>query len=213
MAGVDLAVGERPRNWLRPAPSPVEVLDVAPSDTLPETLDAFIAWLATGGDAALLGPIAQRVAPAGDRAAALMILADMPGVEDAPAGRLFDGPVAPLFERMLAAIGTTREAVWLAPLFPARPAGGADATRVSALAEIARRHVALVRPRRLLLMGKCAGEAMLGDVPARGSVHRLDFAGTAVATVATFGPAALLDSATLKPAAWADLRLLMGEDL
>jgi DNA polymerase len=171
---------------------------------LPTTLDAFRSWWLA--DATLPGPPAQRVAPGGDAASGVMILIDMPDGGDAAAGRLLSGEASALFDRMLAAIGRARESVYLASIWPARPAGGiVDRQAGQALIATARHHIALAAPRRLLLVGRGPVEGLLGlDVPqARGRLHDVD----GVPTVVTHLPAPTW-RAPLKAAAWADLLLL-----
>lgn len=218
LAGVDMAVAEDARDWLKPVAAPAaapQATETAPAPVpqpaFPETLDSFLHWLAEHDDDALLGPRARRVAPEGDPNAGLMILIDMPGQEDADEGRLLSGPAGRLLDRMLAAIGTGRDRAWIAPLSPARPAGGRiDAQHLSALAKVARHHIALVEPRRLILLGAPAAEAMLGigHAEARGKSHEINH----IPTIATFTPHVLLGAPAMKAGAWADLRpMLKGE--
>jgi DNA polymerase len=77
-------------------------------------------------------------------------------------------------------------------------------------AEIARRQIALVKPRRLLLFGDAPSVALLGKrlVQARGHVHKVD----GVRTVATFHPRHLIKRPLDKSLAWQDLLLLMEDE-
>lgn len=217
VAGVTHDVGEEPRDWLAPvrlAAAPVDAPAIAMqvADALPATLDAFVGWLAAEADPALLGPPARRVLPSGNATADLMVLIDLPEGEDVEAGRFMAGPAGKLLDRMLAAIGRTRDTIWLAPLLPARPAGGRiDAGSLPALAELTRHHVALVAPKRLLLMGECATRCLTGlnQPQARGRTHVLDFNHLSIMTVATFGPTTLLAAPAMKRGAWADLQILL----
>ncbi|MBU3079011.1 uracil-DNA glycosylase [Sphingomonas quercus] len=213
LAGVDMAVAEDARDWLRPiAPPPaaaeVPAVEAAAQPALPDTLDGFVQWLAGHDDDALLGPRLRRVAPEGDATAALMILVDMPGQEDAEEGRLLSGAAGRLLDRMLAAIGAARDGTWLAPLSPARPAGGRIAAQhLAPLAAMARHQLALVKPDRLILFGAQAAEAMLGlgHADARGRLHNIN----GIPTIATFNPQVLLGAPAMKAGAWADLRLML----
>jgi len=210
-AGVDALVGEEPRNLLA-APAPVRASEAAPalSADRPETLDGFLAWLTETRDLAGAAPGAPRIAPAGDPASGLMILADMPTPEDFAEVRLVSGAAGRLFDSMLAAIGRDRAHVWLAPLSPLRPPGGRLAgAEIEALAALARHHIALVKPKALFLLGDVATKALLG-LPlnsVRGRVHLLEPSG--VKCVASFKPEFLLAHPQQKRRAWDDLRLLM----
>jgi len=200
-AGVDTIVGEAPRDWLNPkakeaaAPAPVP---------LPETLEALCEWLATSPDLPLAAPGAARAAPAGDPAADLMILVDMPAAD----GALLSGEAGLLFDRMLGAIGRTRETIYLAPLSPVRtPTGAIDEASAARLAEIARRHIALVQPKAVLLFGDICGKALVGApvAGARAKWHEIG----GIKALVTIRPEKLLTQKALKALAWADLQMLM----
>jgi uracil-DNA glycosylase len=76
-----------------------------------------------------------------------------------------------------------------------------------ACAEIARRHIALAKPERLILLGDGPCVALLGKrlVEARGHIHKVE----GVRTVATFHPRHLINRPLDKSLAWKDLLLLM----
>ena len=213
-AGVDTIVGEEPRNWLAPAPKPAAAMpEPTPAAVpAPQTLPDFRAWLNESRELPFASPTAPRVGPSGDPESGLMILVDMPSAEEVAAGRLLSGPAGALFDRMLTAIGRDRESIYLAPLSPVRsPSGAIDARSAPILADIARRHVALVRPKALLLFGDACAKAMLGTAVAgaRGRWHELDTPAGRIRTVATIRPEKLLQQPKLKPMAWADLQMLM----
>jgi len=228
LAGVDTLVEEAPCDWLAPAADaatpaskafPASPAPAPQPASLPATLDAMRALLA---DDPTFGPAprdggAPRLLPEGSPTSGLMLLTGMPEADDAAAGTLFAGRIGLLFDRMLAAIGRDRASIYLSAISPARPAGGRIAPETAdACARIALHHVALARPRVLLLMGKEASCAILGaDIPeTRGRLHRLDQGpdqGEAgVTAVATFHPRLLLQRPSLKAAAWSDLRLALG---
>jgi DNA polymerase len=77
-------------------------------------------------------------------------------------------------------------------------------------AEIARKQIRLVRPKRLLLFGGGAAQALLGKpLPqARGHVHKVE----GVRAVATFHPRDLINQPSNKSLAWKDLLLLMEDE-
>ena len=89
---------------------------------------------------------------------------------------------------------------------------------VGACADLARHHVQLAAPKRLLLLGDAACRAILGQplMAARGRVHHPELGptgrGARVPAVASFHPRFLLTSPSAKAGAWADL-LLFTEDL
>jgi DNA polymerase len=209
-AGVDVAVGEAPRGWLRgnetPAPAPL-----APSSSTekPGNLPAFQAWLATARGLPMDRPGASRVAPHGVEAAKVMLLSDLPDRDDAGAGRPIGGEAWSLATRMLAAIGMKADDAYVASLSCFHAPGARFNGDLAACAEIARDHVRLARPERLILFGDAPARALLGEplARARGRVHRIE----GVRTVATFHPRWLLQRPSDKALAWRDLLLLMSE--
>ena len=217
-AGVDTLVDEEPRDWLRPKAKeplqPAPAAAEAPSDTLPDQLDLFQAWLASSDGLAFASPAAARICPAGDPASGLMILADMPTGEDCAAGTLISGEAGRLFDRMLAAIGRDRNSIYLAALSCIRsPSGQLNSESMKSCAALARHHLGLAAPRAVLLFGDSCAKAMLGlSVPqARGRWHEIATHAGPVKALATIAPRQLLDSPRLKAMAWADLQMLIEE--
>ncbi len=221
-AGVDTLVDEQPRDWLAAAVAPAFAAPIAPAlrmATLPDTLEAFAAWR-TGPDAPEAGWPGGRLSPQGHASAPLWIFTDLPEREDLKAECLLSGAQGRLLERMLAAIGLSRDGVFVVPLAIARPPAGRIGREVEPrLAEVARHHLSLGRPVRALLLGETTSRALLGINchQARGSVHRINHtsgpAGVEAATmiVASLHPRLLLERPFAKADAWRDLRLLGSE--
>jgi DNA polymerase len=141
-----------------------------------------------------------------------MMLADMPGSEDCASGTLLSGEVGRLFDRMLAAIGRSRETIYLASLSCLRsPGGRLDGEAGGRCAALARHHIGLVQPRALLLFGDAPSTNLLGlnMAQARGRWHDLATHAGPVRTLVTLPPDLLLKSPKLKAHAWADLQMLM----
>jgi DNA polymerase len=218
-AGVDVLVEDSPRNWLaRPAdpPKPSALArsftpDPTPAQSdLPTTLPDLLAWM-RGSDVPEAGWGRTRLLPSGDPASDVMVLVDLPEPGDAEAGRLLSGEVGELFDRMLHAIGRSRETIWLAPIATARVLGRISEETAHRLVEIARHQIALVRPKRLLVMGERPNAALIGPdwQKRRGVYHSLNFSDHIVETVGTFHPSLLNSSPSYKKEAWKDLQLLV----
>ena len=210
-AGVDVAVAEEPRNWLSPPPKPAtpDANIAEPShDTLAELQD----WLAGSAQLPLASASARRILPHGPENAAVMLLSDAPALEDLASGQPIGGEAWALAERMLGAIGIPADQAYSASLtcFHSPGARLTDEDR-AACADLARKHIALVKPKLLLLLGDGPCKALLGQpLPAaRGHVHKLE----GVRTVATFHPRWLLQRPSDKAKAWNDLLLLMETDI
>lgn len=193
----------------RPAPM-AEAPRPAPGRSLPDTLAGFQAWLASTDKLSI--PLGARLGPSGDPASGLMVLVDLPEAVDIETGRLLSGPMGELFDKMISAMKRDRSALYLSSMAPGRPSGGyVDPASGALFSELARHHVALAKPRALLLMGEAPSRAFLGKgfVEARGSVHDVKLGDGAVSAVATFHPRTLLQHPQQKRRAWEDLQLLM----
>ena len=213
-AGVDVAVQDAPRDWLKPAASPQTaapkpVANVA--EPASETLAELQQWLASSAQIPLATATARRILPHGPEDAAIMLLSDSPALEDFTSGQPIGGDSWALATRMLAAIGLTADQAYSASLSCFHsPGSRMSEEERQACADIARRHIALAKPKRLLLLGDgpCAG--LLGKrlIQARGHVHKIE----GVRTVATFHPRHLINRPLDKALAWKDLLLLMEDE-
>lgn len=213
-AGVETLADDEPRDWLAlPVTKPTAIAakpDVAsaPAEVLPDTLDAFIAWRMgdTAPEAEWLTP---RIGPSGDAGAELMVLTDVPEAEDRDA--LMTGKEGRLLDRMLAAMGESRESVYLASMAVARPITeripGEDEAR---LIELAQHHIALAAPKRLLLLGQTASRVRSttnGSAQSQGEQDSNDFAGNML-VAAIRHPRFLLERPAAKAEAWKQMQPL-----
>lgn len=152
----------------------------------------------------------------GNPAARLMVIGEAPGREEDRAGLPFVGRSGQLLDRMLAAIGLSRHsetaatAAYITNTLPWRPPGNREPSsdEIAAMLPFLYRHVELVAPDVLLLVGSSAVRTVLGtsDGITRRRGKWFDFAGRPV--IATWHPAALLRDPIRKREAWADLLML-----
>jgi uracil-DNA glycosylase len=221
-AGVDTLVEDEPRDWLArrdPPKTPVvQAIETVASSlapvemALPPALGELLAWMRASADVPEARWGSRRILPAGNPKSDLMILTDMPEPGNAEADTLMTGELGVLFDKMLAAIGRDRSSIWLAPFATVRPVGGRVAPdALKRLTEIARHHIGLVVPKRLLIMGDAPSRALLGTeaIAARGQTRPLNLGHATVETVATFHPRLLLERPAYKAQAWKDLQLLV----
>lgn len=211
-SGVDVAVSEEARDWRKQSPPPAtQTLAqsvVRESESIPSDFAAFRGWIEQSSDLPLAAPGARRVLPRGEAGAEIMLMTDVASTEDD--GEPIGGEAWQLASRMLAAIGFTAEQAYLANLScfssPGASLSGADLDRC---VEIARQHIALAAPKRLILFGDGPSRAFLGGpvTQRRGKIHKVEGA----RTIATFAPRWLLQRPADKALAWRDLLLLMEE--
>jgi len=147
----------------------------------------------------------------------LMFIGEAPGAEEDRLGRPFVGQSGRLLDRMLASIGLDRTRnFYITNILPWRPPGNRTPTdgEITLFLPFVLRHIALVRPRHLVLLGGVAAKALLrsreGITRLRGRWHEVpvEELGRPVPALATLHPAYLLRNPAAKREAWADLLLL-----
>ena len=106
-----------------------------------------------------------------------MLISEFPAREDAGDGKPIGGAAWQLMVKMLAAIGIGEAAAYSASLACFHlPAAKLDADALDRCADLMRHHIALVKPKRLLLLGDAPARALIGQplATARGKVHRIE---------------------------------------
>ncbi len=215
--GVDTFIDEAPVPWLsRAAAKTAPVAEpesataqAAVAHPIPTTLADFRHWFMTTDTTAGLGLPARRIAPSGNENADVMVLIDMP--EGSDRDTLLSGDAGILFDKMLAAIGLDRSSIYLASITPTRPPSGMiDEITMPALSEIALRHVKLVAPKSLWLLGRAPSRAITGlnEIEARGRLHKINHESGTISAMASLHPRNLLQNPGRKATVWADMLML-----
>ncbi|WP_089997151.1 uracil-DNA glycosylase [Cognatiyoonia koreensis] len=148
----------------------------------------------------------------GNPAARVMIVGEAPGREEDRAGKPFVGQAGQLLDKMLAAIGLNRatedpaQSIYITNVLPWRPPSNRtpDADEIAMMLPFLNRHVALVDPKILILMGNTPCQALLG----RAGITRIRGQWMDVldrSAMPMFHPAYLLRQTAAKRDAWADL--------
>jgi uracil-DNA glycosylase family 4 len=155
----------------------------------------------------------------GNRAASLMLVGEAPGAEEDRQGKPFVGPSGQLLDRMLAAIGLDRSAVWITNLLFWRPPGNRPptTTEVAICQPFLERQIELLAPGLILFLGGSAAKALLdvseGVTRLRGRRFTYQPAGALapIPAYVTFHPAYLLRQPLHKRLVWRDLLTLREE--
>jgi uracil-DNA glycosylase len=210
----------RPSVLVRPAPTPVagppivararEIADAA------RTREELRAALATFDGCPLKATATNLVFADGNPDAGLMLIGESPGAEEDRAGLPFVGPSGQFLDRMFASIGLDRGKFLITNVIPWRPPGNRNPTDSEVLVclPFLMRHIALTRPRRLVLMGTMAARSLTGSSDGirrmRGRWVRVTVPGLdqPIPALPMLHPAYLLRTAGAKRDAWADLLLL-----
>jgi uracil-DNA glycosylase len=179
-------------------------------------LEALRAAMAGFDGCALKRTATNTVIADGNPAAPVMIIGEAPGADEDRIGRPFVGRAGQLLDRMLAAIGLDRDGVLITNVIYWRPPGNRTPTtdEIAACVPFVLRHVALVRPKVLVLAGGTAARALLPPGPGitrlRGRWFDLAVPGLdrPVPTLPMFHPSFLLRAPERKREAWRDLLAL-----
>ena len=198
-------------NWLAEAAQSARLL-AAQADTVA----ALAAAVASFEACPLKRTATNTVFADGDPAAAVMIVGEAPGADEDRVGKPFVGRAGQLLDRMLAAVALDRERVQITNVIYWRPPGNRKPTaaEIASCLPFVLRHVALSRPKVLVLAGGTAASALLpvtdGITKLRGRWFDLAIPGLAAAvpTLPMFHPAFLLRAPERKREAWRDLLAL-----
>ena len=144
----------------------------------------------------------------GNPHARLMFIGEGPGRDEDQTGRPFVGRAGQLLDKMIGAIGLSREEVYIANVVKCRPPQNRapEADEVAACMPYLRAQVGLIRPQVIVLLGSSALGAILGPD------HRITRERGAwierkgVWFMPTFHPAALLRDESKKRPVWEDLK-------
>lgn len=168
--------------------------------------DSLHAEIETCEKCGLCRGIHRKVPGQGDGNADLMLIGEGPGADEDRQGLAFVGAAGQLLTKMIAAIGMTREQVYICNVVKCRP----PQNRVPAPEEAAaclpylRAQFLLVRPKVIVLLGATAARAVLGDNIriTRDRGRWVEKKG--VWFMPTYHPAALLRDESKKRDAWQD---------
>jgi DNA polymerase len=143
----------------------------------------------------------------------LMFIGEAPGGEEDRQGVPFVGPAGKLLDLMLDSIGLDRDQAYITNILPWRPPGNRSPTdaEIAACLPFIRRHIELVAPKILILVGGTAAKTLLdktqGITRLRGHWYSYDSENinTPIDTRAILHPAYLLRSPAQKRETWLDL--------
>lgn len=152
--------------------------------------------------------IHHKVPGQGDGSADLMFIGEGPGADEDVQGLAFVGAAGQLLTKMIAAMGLTREQVYICNVVKCRPPQNRVPTPEEAAACLPylRAQVALVRPKVIVLLGATAARAVLGDQVRITRDRGKWVEKKGVWIMPTYHPAALLRDETKKRDAWHDLQ-------
>jgi DNA polymerase len=199
--------------WLlRERPVAGAAPDAAAAGEQPVTTMDWAALRATVADCRLC-PLhesrTQAVFGVGNPQADWLIIGEAPGAEEDRRGEPFVGRAGQLLDAMLAALGLSRQTVYIANILKCRPPNNRDPQPEEALAcaPYLDRQIELIEPGLIVALGRVAAQRLLGtEAPLgrlRGTVHR--YGARDIPVIVTYHPAYLLRRPGEKSKSWRDL--------
>lgn len=170
--------------------------------------DALVASVRACRACALCEHRHQPVLGVGDRSPTWLFIGEAPGAEEDVKGEPFVGQAGRLLDNMLAAIGLNRgEGVYIANAVKCRPPGNRtpESKEIAACHSFLMRQIELLQPRIVVLLGRAAVHAVLGEDVSLASMRQQMFAFGKTPVVVTYHPAYLLRNLTEKYKVWEDL--------
>lgn len=225
-------LSERPLEPFRPAPVPARPLGppLGPMDqavvvsareaarAAPDLAALRAALERFDGVSSLSRMATNLVFADGNPAARVMLVGEAPGADEDRLGRPFVGVSGQLLDRMMAAIGLDRTTFYITNVCFWRPPGNRKPTDAELAAQrpFVERHIELVAPKVLVLVGAAAAQGLLGTTEGitrlrgRWFQYSLGEGGPSVPALPIFHPAYLLRQPGQKRETWRDLLKLRG---
>lgn len=195
-----------------------------------DTLEALRAAIAAFDGLAIKKTATNLVFSDGNANAPVMLISEAPGADEDRQGKPFAGAGGQMLDRILACIGLSRDAedpdnaVYISNILNWRPPGNRspNAAEIDTSLPFIERHIALVRPRILILCGGVAAQSLLGRTDGiskmRGTVHAYTSRTPGITkdadtpdpipAITTYHPAHLLRTPSQKRAVWQDMLTL-----
>lgn len=186
---------------LIPAASPLHEID---------SLDALERYVAE----TVLVPIDEtRTNPVfgvGNPDADVMVIGEAPGADEDKKGEPFVGRAGQLLDKIMEAIGFSRDDIYIANILKSRPPNNRNPQphEVAAHEPILYRQISLIRPRLILCVGRVSGTTLLKCDDSLTNLRQRfhDFHG--IPLLVTYHPAALLRNPNWKRPTWEDVQML-----
>lgn len=162
----------------------------------------------------------QTVFGQGSAAARVVFVGEAPGFEEDKQGLAFVGPAGQLLTRMIAAMGLSREEVYICNVLKCRPPENRTplADEILSCSPYLREQLSVIQPELIVALGAPAAKTLLNTALAigklRGRFHEFYLSGVtgegpSIPVMPTYHPAYLLRSPEEKGKAWADLQMVM----
>jgi DNA polymerase len=153
----------------------------------------------------------QTVFGVGNPQAKLMFIGEAPGAEEDARGEPFVGRAGQLLTKIIAAMGMTRDEVYIANILKCRPPQNRDPlpSEVECCEEYLRAQIAMIKPKYICALGRIAAHWLLRTEAPLGALRTGSYTYEGIPVIVTYHPAALLRNPAFKAPCWEDMKKLM----
>jgi DNA polymerase len=153
----------------------------------------------------------QTVFGVGNPHAKLMFIGEAPGADEDAKGEPFVGRAGQLLNKIIGAMGMTREEVYIGNILKCRPPQNRDPqpSEVACCEEYLRAQIALIKPKYICALGRIAAHWLLKTEAPLGALRAGTHTYEGIPVVVTYHPAALLRNPAFKQPCWDDMKKLM----
>ena len=144
----------------------------------------------------------------------IMLIGEAPGANEDQEGLPFVGRAGVLLDKMLASINLDRAKVYISNIINYRPPENRRPTdeEIKRYLPFIKRHIEIINPKILILLGSTAMNALIGDEKViskvRGKWMEKQFGSCNTSLIVTFHPAFLMRQPAQKKMAWIDLKMI-----
>ncbi len=146
----------------------------------------------------------------GNREASLMLIGEAPGATEDEKGEPFVGQAGQLLDKMMAAIGLSRQDIFIANILKCRPPNNRDPqpSEVVKCMPYLLQQIEWIQPKLILALGRIAAQNLLQVSTSLGRLRgqTFHFGPSKTPLMVTYHPAYLLRTPSDKKLAWEDLQ-------
>jgi DNA polymerase len=153
----------------------------------------------------------QTVFGVGNPQPKLMFIGEAPGADEDAKGEPFVGRAGQLLNKIIVAMGMTREEVYIGNILKCRPPQNRDPlpSEVECCEEYLRAQIGILKPKYICALGRIAAHWLLKTEAPLGALRAGTHTYEGIPVVVTYHPAALLRNPGFKAPCWEDMKKLM----
>jgi len=195
----------------KPAPTVAPARPAASASTGNPALDSIRSEVSVCTRCALHQTRTQTVFGVGNINAKLMFIGEAPGADEDAKGEPFVGRAGQLLNKIIVAMGMTREEVYIANILKCRPPQNRDPqpAEVECCEHYLRAQIAQIKPKYICALGRIAAHWLLKTDAPLGAMRTGQHIYEGIPVIVTYHPAALLRNPAFKQPCWDDMKKLM----